>query len=97
MKVENTDRAPKFNLLNPDGERPQADAADVSAVLLDGEGWTSIVPGSFHFYVTNTNSKPVPFVQFDVIGNPASPGDFNKYRVEVFPTAIAGLAYPTSE
>ena len=95
MNIEVSESGPKLNLLKPDGVRNQTSGADVNAVLLDGEGWTAIVPGSFHFYKT-AGDKPVPFVQFDVIGNPAN-GELRKYRVEVFPTAIAGLAYPLSD
>lgn len=95
MNIETSESGPKLNLLKPDGVRNQASATDVTTVLLDGEGWVAVVPGSFHFYKT-AGDKPVPFVQFDVIGDPASPSKMEKYRVEVFPTAIAGLAYPVS-
>lgn len=94
MKIETSESGPKLNLLKPDGTRNQTAPADVTSVLLDGEGWVAVVPGSFHFFKT-AGDKPVPFVQFDVIGNPASTNPMaGKYRVEVFPTAIAGLAYP---
>lgn len=97
MKIETSESGPKLNLLKPDGVRNQASATDVTSVLLDGEGWVAVVPGSFHFYKT-AGDKPVPFVQFDVIGNPASTNPMaGKYRVEVFPTAIAGLAYPMTD
>lgn len=96
MNIEISESGPKLNLLEPDGVRNQASAAEVEAVLLDGEGWTPIVPGSFHFYKT-AGDKPVPFVQFDVIGNPSSGSPHGKYRIEVFPTAIAGLAYKIEE
>lgn len=96
MNIETSESGPKLNLLKPDGVRSQTGSADVTSVLLDGEGWLSIVPGSFHFYKT-AGDKPVPFVQFDVTGSPSSTADFRKHRIEVFPTAIAGLAYPISE
>jgi hypothetical protein len=96
MNIETSESGPKLNLLKPDGTRNQTGSSDVIAVLLDGEGWTAILPGSFHFYKT-AGDKPVPFVQFDVIGNPANSGVFGKYRIEVFPTAIAGLAYPVDD
>lgn len=93
MKIETSTNGPKLNLLKPDGVRDQASASEVTCVLLDGEGWVSIVPGSFRFYKT-AGDKPVPFVQFDIIGNPANGGiALKKHRVEVFPTAIAGLSY----
>lgn len=95
MNIEESVSGPKLNLLKPDGVRDQARADNVSVVLLDGEGWVNIIPSSFHFYKTS-GDKPVPFVQFDVIGNPAGilgGHDDRTYRVEVFPTAIAGLAY----
>lgn len=95
MNIETSESGPKLNLLKPDGVRNQASATDVTCVLLDGEGWVAVVPGSFHFYKT-AGDKPVPFVQFDVIGNPAGSG-MGKHRVEVFPTAIAGLAYPVTD
>lgn len=96
MNIETSESGPKLNLLKPEAVRDQTSATDVACVLLDGEGWVNVVPGSFHFYKT-AGDKPVPFVQFDVIGNPANPGVIGKYRVEVFPTAIAGLAYPVNE
>lgn len=93
MKIEVSENGPKLNLLNPDGVRNQTHAANVTGVLLADSGWTPIVAGSFHFYKT-AGDKPVPFVQFDVLGNPTGCGsDFDKFRVEVFPTAIAGLSY----
>lgn len=94
MKIEESAKGPKLNLLEPDGVRSQAHADDVTSVLLE-RGWVSIVPGSFHFYRT-AGPKPVPFVQFDVVGDPALVDglDDQPYRIEVFPTAIAGLAYP---
>lgn len=95
MKIETSESGPKLNLLNPDGVRSQAHADDVTRVLLDGEGWVAIVPGSFHFYKT-AGDKPVPFVQFDVLYDPAGTEKMY-YRVEVFPTAIAGLAYERPE
>lgn len=97
MKIEESENGPKLNLLQPDGVRSQANASDVNCVLLDTHGWVRIIPGSFHFYKT-AGDKPVPFVQFDVIGDPSSSGPAQgKYRVEVFPTAIAGLAYPADD
>ena len=87
MKIEISESGPKLNLLKPDGVRNQASADNVDSVLLDGTGWVPIIPGTFHFYKT-AGDKPVPFVQFDVIDNG------KKIRVEVFPTAIAGLSYP---
>lgn len=96
MNIEISESGPKLNLLKPDGTRDQASASDVTCVLLDGEGWVEITPGSFHFFKT-AGDKPVPFVQFDVIGNPANSTRHGRYRVEVFPTAIAGLAYPAHE
>jgi len=96
MKVENTKVGPKLNLLSPEGSRPQTDAADVDHVLIDGT-WRKIIPGSFHFYVTE-GAKPVPFIQFDVVASPGTGGidPENNYRCEVFPTAIMGLSYPVS-
>lgn len=96
MKIETSESGPKLNLLNPDGVRSQAHADDVTRVLLDGEGWVAIVPGSFHFYKT-AGDKPVPFVQFDVPCDPVGGLSMKAYRVEVFPTAIAGLAYEREE
>lgn len=91
MKIEESQSGPKLNLLKPDGVRDQAGASDVEYVLLDTHGWVKVIPGSFHFYKT-AGDKPVPFIQFDMIGSPTgNNGDI--YRVEVFPTAIAGLAY----
>lgn len=92
MNIETSESGPKLNLLKPDGIRNQAGASDVDCVLLDTHGWVKVIPGSFHFYKTS-GDKPVPFVQFDMIGDPANGGG-SVYRVEVFPTAIAGLAYP---
>lgn len=93
MNIETSETGPKLNLLKPDGTRNQASAADVAWVLLDGEGWVNIISGSFHFYKT-AGDKPVPFVQFDIYGDPGDiSDDTRKYRIEVFPTAIAGLAY----
>mgnify|MGYP003606749741 CR=1 FL=1 len=87
MKIEESQEGPKLNLLKPEGVRNQSSAENVTMVLLADTGWQPIVPGSFHFYKT-AGDKPVPFVQFDVIdGN-------DKMRIEVFPTAIAGLSYP---
>ena len=93
MKIEESPDGPKLNLLKPDGIRNQAGATDVDCVLLDTHGWVKIIPGSFHFYKT-AGDKPVPFIQFDMVGHPGHTGGNGKYRVEVFPTAIAGLAYP---
>lgn len=96
MKVENTEIGPKLNLLSPEGARPQTDAAVVDHVMIAGM-WRKIIPGSFHFYVTE-GAKPVPFIQFDMVQSPSTGGidPENKYRCEVFPTAIEGLAYPIS-
>lgn len=91
MNIETSETGPKLNLLKPDGVRNQAGANDVEYVLLDTHGWVKIVSGSFHFYKT-AGDKPVPFVQFDMIGSPNGHNG-GVYRVEVFPTAIAGLAY----
>lgn len=96
MKIEQSENGPKLNLLKPDGIRDQASAEEITHVLLETEGWTQILPGSFHFYKT-AGDKPVPFVQFDVIGNPINGLDNKKYRVEVFPTAISGLAYRVND
>lgn len=94
MKIETSESGPKLNLLKPDGVRNQANATEVTHIMVEGY-WRQIVPGSFHFYKT-AGDKPVPFVQFDVVGNPATGGidPDTHYRVEVFPTAISGLAYP---
>ena len=96
MKIETSESGPKLNLLKPDGVRDQASATEVTHVMVEGF-WRQIIPGSFHFYKT-AGDKPVPFVQFDVVANPATGGvdPDNNYRVEVFPTAISGLAYPVS-
>ena len=98
MNIETSESGPKLNLLKPEGVRDQASAANVTHVLLDGLGWRRIMVGSFHFYKT-AGDKPVPFVQFDVVADPATGGvdPGQHYRVEVFPTAIAGLAYPTDD
>lgn len=96
MKIEVSDSGPKFNLLKPEGTRDQGSGTDVSHVLLDGLGWRKIIAGSFHFYKT-AGEKPVPFVQFDVMNDPATGLATGRYRVEVFPTAIAGLCYPVSD
>ena len=92
MKIEESADGPKLNLLKPEGVRNQQAAANVTHVLLDGLGWTKIIEGSFHFYKT-AGDKPVPFVQFDVTESPTGI-DGTRHRVEVFPTAIAGLSYP---
>ena len=94
MKVENSKLSPRLNLLNPEGARPQTDAAAVDHVMIGGM-WRRILPGSFHFYVTE-GAKPVPFVQFDMVQCPGTGGvdPETYYRCEVFPTAIEGLAYP---
>jgi len=96
MKVETSKIGPKLNLLNPESSRPQTDANNVDHVLIDGV-WRKIIPGSFHFYVTE-GAKPVPFIQFDVVASPGTGGidPENNYRCEVFPTAIMGLSYPVS-
>jgi hypothetical protein len=96
MKVETSKIGPRLNLKEPDGERPQADAAQVDHVLIDGT-WRKIIPGSFHFYVTE-GAKPVPFIQYDMVSSPGTGGvdPEHNYRCEVFPTAIMGLAYPVS-
>lgn len=91
MKIETSESGPKLNLLKPDGVREQTGSADVTMVLLDSAGWQPIIPGTFHFYKT-AGDKPVPFVQFDVLDESGK-----KMRIEVFPTAIAGLAYPTDD
>lgn len=98
MKIETSEIGPKFNLLKPDGTRNQVHAEDVTHVLLSDTGWKRIIPGSFHFYKT-AGDKPVPFVQFDTVADPCTGGiDTNThYRIEVFPTAIAGLAYPVND
>ena len=91
MNIEISESGPKLNLLKPDGIRNQANAANVEYVLLDTHGWVKIIPGTFHFFKT-AGDKPVPFVQFDMACTPdGKPGGV--HRVEVFPTAIAGLAY----
>lgn len=91
MKIEESANGPKLNLLKPDGVRDQAGASDVTYVLLDTHGWVRVIPGSFHFFKT-AGDKPVPFIQFDMTGSPDG-NTGGVYRVEVFPTAIAGLAY----
>lgn len=93
MKVESTNRTPKFNLLASDGVRDQTEADEINFVMIDGL-WRTIIPGSFKFYVT-TGAKPVPFVQFDMVNSPGTGGLDPEcyYRCEVFPTAIMGVAY----
>lgn len=91
MKIETNKNGPKLNLLQPDDVRDQASASEVEYVLLDTHGWVKVIPGSFHFYKT-AGDRPVPFIQFDMIGSPTG-NNGDVYRVEVFPTAIAGLAY----
>lgn len=95
LKAEETEKSPKLNLLKPDGVRKQADEV-ITDILIAGQ-WMPIVPGSFHFYVTNDgkeNRKSVPFIQFDVpdgiFGNRTK-------RVEVFPQTVGGYAYNVSE
>ena len=95
MKIETSESGPKLNLLKPDGIRNQANASEIDYVLLDTHGWVKIIPGSFHFFKT-AGDKPVPFVQFDMLGSPTGHSS-GVYRVEVFPTAIAGLAYERSD
>lgn len=90
MNIETSESGPKLNLLKPEGIRNQTSASNVIMVLLDSVGWQPIIPGSFHFYKT-AGDKPVPFVQFDVMS------EGKRMRIEVFPTAIAGLSYEVDD
>lgn len=99
MKVENTEKNPKFNLLSPDGTRAQVHSETISDVLLNDGHWYEIVPGSFKFYRTKppaAGAPAVPFVQFDVALTEHYHPVGGK-RVEVFPASVAGLAYVPQE
>lgn len=97
MKVEHTDKQPKFNLMQPDGVRGQVHSEVISDVLLNDGHWYEIKPGSFKFYKTNQSSGVgVPFVQFDIAYTEQYRPVAGK-RVEVFPASICGLAYTPSE
>jgi len=90
MKAVPTNKMPKFNLLNPDGERPQTDAENITDVLLNDGHWYEIKRGSFKFY--KTGDKGVPFVQFDVTYTEQYSPVAGR-RVEVFPASVCGIAY----
>lgn len=98
MKVEHTNKMPKFNLLQPDGVRPQTHSQNVSHVLLNDGHWYAIVPGSFKFYRTDATEGPgVPFVQFDIDNDLDNDEMLVGKRVEVFPASVCGLAYTPDE
>ena len=93
MKVETTSKTPKFNLMQPDGIRSQADVEDIAFVLLNDGKWYKIIQGSFKFYRTEQSTKNpgVPFVQFDTTLEINESGGV--VRMEVFPATVAGIAY----
>ena len=92
MKAEETDLSPVVDLRTPDGIRPQSDSSDVIAVLFsDGSGnWTNVVPGSFHFWVTNPDGgRSVPYIQFET----QNPVTEEIEHIECFPTSCAAFKY----
>lgn len=99
MKVENTDKAPKFNLLKPDGVRDQGHASDVTHVLLNNGETYPVEPGTFKFYKVGS-AQGVPYVTFVVSGIYESAIDRHPLagkRIEVFPASITGIAYDNIE
>lgn len=93
MKAEKSETNPKFDLMNPDGVRPQVNSQVITQVLLNDGSWYGVVPGSFKFYKT---SDSVPFVQFDTASDGVD-GVTRSLRIEVFPATVAGWAYPTPQ
>jgi hypothetical protein len=93
MKVEDSAQEPKLNLLQPEGQRSQGHAENVSDVLVNDLGWMPVIEGTFHYYVSQgKGGKPgVPFIQFEIADDGA-----NKV-VELFPTSVAGIAYKKVE
>lgn len=97
MKSEHTDKAPRFNLLKPDGIRSQGRADDVTHVMLNNGITYPISSKTFKFYKVNSNTG-VPYVTFVV--HPAPEDDWGPAvwmmrgkRLEVFPASITGIAY----
>lgn len=90
MKAEDSLKSPLLNLRQPDGVRPQTN--EVITEVLVGNQWIPIVPGSFHFYISNEDpKKAVPFIQFDVDSDDS--GFLAGKRIEVFPQTVGGYAY----
>lgn len=91
MKAESTDKAPKLNLLKPDGIRSQGHAEDVIAVALNNGETYPIVPGSFKFYTINSN-KGVPYVTFKIDPSYVIE-ELAGLRMEIFPASMTGFFY----
>lgn len=95
MKAEDTDIAPVLNLIDSDGDMPQARNEAIISVLLTDQRWYQIVKGSFKYYRhVLSKDRIVPYVQFDAIfyregvGLQASTEEIK--RVQVFPASVAG-------
>lgn len=99
MKAENTDVPPKFNLLAPEGVKPQAHAEQIKAVLLNDGNWYPIVPGSFKLYQSMSKAPAFgPYATFQLPMNPsehpnAQSDPLAGLTVEVFPATVAGWAF----
>lgn len=89
MKAEDSIKDSKLNVLNFSDKKSQVDAELVQKVILNNGTVLGVVKGSFHFFITTTE-RPMPFIQFDThdLSEATAP-----MRVEVFPTAVAGVAY----
>ena len=95
MKVEDTNKDTVLNLANYKGVKPQVEAGLVKHVILQNGNILPCGPGSVHYFITTTNKeRMMPYIQFDTTAfSTGHPSQIETTRVELFPNAVAGIAY----
>lgn len=94
MKAENTNDAPEFNMLKPDGVKPQVHSERITHVLLNDGNWYEITRGSFHLYQSAAKAPGFgPYVTFQTTFQ-SSPHNAPELKtIEVFPASVVGWAF----
>jgi len=94
MNAENTDTPPKFNLLAPEGVKPQVHADLISFVLLDDGQWYPVAPQSFKLYQSVAKTPAFgPYATFILDPTVAEGHPLAGMTIEVFPVTVKGWAF----